>query len=123
MAHNETAYLSLAFQSNGTLIGEPPRVFPFFRFSDQCSDCEWRAKKFTPIVQCDCCGRFRWEGTTGVEMRYDCRKRDFWPWPKLCVSCWNRIRGVRKAMRELDSLTRQIERAAKARRIEANAGR
>jgi hypothetical protein len=123
MVHDEAGYRSFAFQSNGTLIGKPPRVFSYWWSGRSCSECEWYSKQFEPIAQCECCRRFRREGPTGVDTRYDCRKvsKDWQPSPKLCVGCWNRLRAVRRRLRELDGIRLEIDRIVRTRRESARA--
>lgn len=129
MAHNGAGYRSAAFYGNGTLIGTPPRSFPYYGWSRQsqsCDECEWHSKQFTKVLQCEICKRTRWEGPTGVYPRWDCRRDlpgEWRPAPVMCVSCWNRFRPVRRALRELNDIERAIARAARERREAQRAGR
>lgn len=122
MAHDGAGYRSAAFYRNGTLVGTPPRSFSYYgwyRDHSRCSECAENSKKFTKVRQCEICGRIRWEGVTGVDYRSDCRKdspTEWLPSPMLCVSCWNKFRRVRTALRELRDIERAIDRAARERR-------
>lgn len=128
MAHDGAGYRSDAFYRNGTLVGTPPRSFPYYGWwhaSKSCSECEWHSKQFTKVRQCEICRRTRWEGATGVDSRWDCRidfPREWTPAPVMCVSCWNRFRPVRRALRELKDIERAIDRAARERREVQRAG-